>query len=497
MRKSSLLVFFAAVLLHFPSHSFEIFGRFVVGPRSGTIIVPASGTAIANGTDLLNAVGFVTVQSPSDLNRWEIKLEPGVYDIADNSLIMPDYVSLSGAGARASEIRSQTARTMTPCSHCQISNLAVSNAPTGSPGDFDVIEGSKVTELTISNVTAIMDSTIAGDESNAIHISDSNSINLLNVTARCAIDASDGTSQSVNFTSVDGLAVHQLTSIASGTDNVLTEALYLQDITNAKLTDLTLTANSEIQKAAGLVSGSNTSFSGVLMNADIQASSGSGTVMGMELEDVASVEFQNFHIEAVSSGLARGVSVINDSFSGQDVRFLGSRIDATGGDAQGILLKQNVASDSGFDIYNTSVNASCSDGGLCHSGQFEGEDSSDVRINLDIANSKFLSEADSDSLTSAEGLRLESALAEISNTTIIAETDRTLLVDEGTPSTQSEILYANGFLDANAASYVRANGTANVLIFSSTLEGTASIVGSAIVACEGNVINGTFASTGC
>lgn len=60
------------------------------------VVVPAKGTAAQNGTSLLAAYNGITGSHWG--NRFLVQLEPGVYDVGTQSLVMKDWVSLAGSG---------------------------------------------------------------------------------------------------------------------------------------------------------------------------------------------------------------------------------------------------------------------------------------------------------------------------------------------------------------------------------------------------------------
>lgn len=61
-----------------------------------TVVVKPVGTPAENGTALLNALGSITGEYGA--NPYLIKLEPGMYDIGGNSLVMKDFVDIEGSG---------------------------------------------------------------------------------------------------------------------------------------------------------------------------------------------------------------------------------------------------------------------------------------------------------------------------------------------------------------------------------------------------------------
>jgi hypothetical protein len=92
------------------------------------VVVPTPGNAIQSGNDLLAAYNGITGASSN--NRFLVQLEPGIYDLGDQNLVMQDWVSLAGAGVDATLVRGN-------------GNLAT--LPT--PLDRGLIEGAHSNEL--------------------------------------------------------------------------------------------------------------------------------------------------------------------------------------------------------------------------------------------------------------------------------------------------------------------------------------------------------------
>lgn len=100
-----------------------------------TILVSPNGTSTQNGTALLNAVTAAAGSSPGPTNGFLIKLEPGVYDLGNQSLVMPSYVDLEGSGQGITTVTSQ-----------------VTPAPGGSPtGTLKAASNSEVRFITLAN----------------------------------------------------------------------------------------------------------------------------------------------------------------------------------------------------------------------------------------------------------------------------------------------------------------------------------------------------------
>ncbi len=73
-----------------------------------TIIVPATGNSTADGTVLLSVLDKL-LPPPSSSNRWLIKLEPGIYDVGTQPVIMQEYVDIEGSGIESTTIQGTVA----------------------------------------------------------------------------------------------------------------------------------------------------------------------------------------------------------------------------------------------------------------------------------------------------------------------------------------------------------------------------------------------------
>lgn len=70
-----------------------------------TLLVSPVGTVVENGTALRNALA--SIGTTSSLNRYLIKLEPGIYDVGTTGLQMKPFVDIDGSGENASTIRAE------------------------------------------------------------------------------------------------------------------------------------------------------------------------------------------------------------------------------------------------------------------------------------------------------------------------------------------------------------------------------------------------------
>ena len=69
-------------------------------------VSPVVGDGVASGQALLNAIADITTAADASSNfPYFIVIEPGVYNIQTNSITLPQYVNMRGAGPDATQIR--------------------------------------------------------------------------------------------------------------------------------------------------------------------------------------------------------------------------------------------------------------------------------------------------------------------------------------------------------------------------------------------------------
>src|SRR6185295_14031707 len=73
------------------------------------LVSPVPGDPIASGTALKNALAGIS--SPSSTNRWLLKIEPGIYQMTGNSLLMRPWVDIEGSGIEQTTIRMMNSST--------------------------------------------------------------------------------------------------------------------------------------------------------------------------------------------------------------------------------------------------------------------------------------------------------------------------------------------------------------------------------------------------
>lgn len=99
-----------------------------------TVVVSPVGSDTANGTALLAAVAQIAAANPTYDKGYLIKLEPGNYNLGDNSLTLPLYVNLEGSGLTVTSVYSTagssgslTNATIVMSGSNQVKDLYISN----------------------------------------------------------------------------------------------------------------------------------------------------------------------------------------------------------------------------------------------------------------------------------------------------------------------------------------------------------------------------------
>jgi len=124
------------------------------------VVVSPTGSDLENGTALLNALAGITGASAT--NPYLLKIEPGIYDIAGNSLMMKEYVDIEGSGEKTTLITGSISLgvpelpsngVVTGANNAEIRFISVKN--TGAAGAFAAALVNSGASPKITHVTAI------------------------------------------------------------------------------------------------------------------------------------------------------------------------------------------------------------------------------------------------------------------------------------------------------------------------------------------------------
>jgi hypothetical protein len=81
-----------------------LFSSSIASAQIRTVLVsPVPGDPFASGANLRNALA--NIPSPSSTNRWLLKVEPGIYQLQGNALLMRPWVDIEGSGIGVTTIR--------------------------------------------------------------------------------------------------------------------------------------------------------------------------------------------------------------------------------------------------------------------------------------------------------------------------------------------------------------------------------------------------------
>jgi hypothetical protein len=134
-----------------------------------TSVINPTGDAAANGTALLSAMTTISNAGPTLQNSYLIKLEPGRYDLGNNSLTLVPFVDLEGSGeaitmiiSRVNSADSLTGGTLNMTTNSEARFLTIVNAGEAnySSGvyvryvNFTAGFAARLTHLTIYNLAA-------------------------------------------------------------------------------------------------------------------------------------------------------------------------------------------------------------------------------------------------------------------------------------------------------------------------------------------------------
>lgn len=106
---------------------------FTVGAaQAQVVVVSGANPPLVNGANLLAAIAGIPAPGPA--NPWVVKLEPGIYDLGGQQIVMRDFVDIEGSGRDVTYVQSDV--TLSPSD-------AVVEAPAGIEAELR--------ELTITN----------------------------------------------------------------------------------------------------------------------------------------------------------------------------------------------------------------------------------------------------------------------------------------------------------------------------------------------------------
>lgn len=261
---------------------------------SHTFLVGSSGTPTQNGAALLAAMTTISNSNPSATNPYLLKLEPGQYDLGNQSLKLLPYLDLEGSGEGPTLISSTISSPATPplnatlvaASNSEVRFLNVSNA--GS--DFfqvAVYVPTNTTNVRFVHLTA--SANLAGAKAAALY--NSGTSQLENST----LSAANSTTDNYALFNSPGTTVTLQSSKLTAKGGTFTYGLY--NLGTATLQNNTLTVSGASQANNGIY---NTA-SGTFLNSSISAT---GTSSSYGLVNAGAATVQNSTLSAVGGNNA-------------------------------------------------------------------------------------------------------------------------------------------------------------------------------------------------
>lgn len=150
------------------------------GSYTHTIIVHPDPDAAKAGAALVRALTGISGNSAS--SPYLVKIEPGIYDLVSNSLVMKPYVDIEGSGEGVTTITSADASgagTVVGADNSELRYLTVRN---NGSGQQSVAIFTQTTSPRLTHVTAISS---GSSENYGLHISNGSAV-LTNVTVRAS-----------------------------------------------------------------------------------------------------------------------------------------------------------------------------------------------------------------------------------------------------------------------------------------------------------------------
>lgn len=124
MKKTRLLVLSLAALLFLAA-----------GAQAQVVVVSGANPPLVNGANLLAAIAGIPFPGPA--NPWVVKLEPGIYDLGGQQIVMRNFVDIEGSGRDVTYIETDV-------------SFAVSSAAVEVPAAVEA----ELRELTVRNRSA-------------------------------------------------------------------------------------------------------------------------------------------------------------------------------------------------------------------------------------------------------------------------------------------------------------------------------------------------------
>ncbi len=276
-----------------------------------TIIVNNTNDATTDGNALLSAMTLISNASPSRTKSYLLKLEPGVYDIGNNSLNLVPFVDLEGSGEGNTAIVSTIDSASPPTTG--VLNLA-SDTEVRLLSIYNVGESNYITTVyarsglvraSLDNVTIspILGGTL---ESYGLYTAIDTEIKVQNSTITVAINGSYPASQNLNVFGIDS---------------------------HGKLTvqNSTIWAYNQYGRATYAIRSSSTANKEtIIQQSNLTAFRGSELTRALDIGGSAKVTVQNSNLSASGIKLSHNTAIYNNGTAASIVQ--NSTLMASGGD---------------------------------------------------------------------------------------------------------------------------------------------------------------------
>ena len=177
-----------------------------------TILISAASAPDANGASLMAALSHVTDNSAS--RPYLLKMEPGIYDLGGEALLMKPYVDVEGSGEGVTTIRSSIDSgfgVVVGSDNAELRDLTVRSTSTGSVG---VGFSSDTTAMRLSRVTVVASGAAVNYAlrvSNSTIVANRVTASALGGSQTIAVNVLGGvfTGSDNSFRAADGLALNE------------------------------------------------------------------------------------------------------------------------------------------------------------------------------------------------------------------------------------------------------------------------------------------------
>lgn len=467
------------------------------------VLVNAKGTASENGDALIEALNMVTQEGPSAEAPWVVDLGPGVFDVGDTILNLPDHIRFSGKGKKFTTIISYAGeRAIDPCSHCVIADFFLDVRPSPDVQDADGIEGS-ATNVEIYGLKVKLETEATTGGANAITFFGEASSDITIRNTDLELTANNSISHPLNLTGVSGNIVLTGLHIVSKSNSGRSDALLLTEVGHVTLVDSVLES-----EGTGLKGDRIQSLS--INDVTINSNSPGRTAKGISLLNVQTLVADRVKI-TTQGNFSRGFEAFADGETEADFSIHEIGINSTGTDVNGMVIRSFEEASFSLSLNDSHIYSHISEGenAFTFSGEFRGP-TDGAKLELDFSDVIFQATRDPsrDGLPAPNGIRMHQVIATFLDVSSIAE-NLPISVDWDDELQDSELVIKRSQLDAsiNNSANIDMRGRGSLRILQSQLSTYNTdpllLTPEISLSCTGNVMTdkstgaSTFSATGC